>query len=132
MLGAGTWRHNDLSQNAPDHDTIDPVTGVKIGKQRVDWYRQVTAVYFKDASFLKLREVQLTYEIPTAVINRIWSGARYVRVGVSGRNLLQFTPYRGGDPEANTFGFNNILPGAIELGAYPPSRSFWLNIDVGF
>ncbi len=132
LLGAGTWRHNDLSINAPDHDVIDPITNVKIGKQRIDWYRSVTAVFFKDASFLKLREVQLTYEMPSSLYKKLWSGARYVRLGVSGRNLLQITPYRGGDPEANTFGFNNILPGAIELGAYPPSRSYWFNIDVGF
>jgi hypothetical protein len=136
MLAAGTWRHNDLSLNAPDHDVRDPVTfpitGRTLGQQRVDWYRQVTAIYFKDASFLKLREVQVTVDVPGSVYKKFWSGARYVRLGLAGRNLLQITPYRGGDPEAATFNFDDTLPGARELGAYPPSRSFWFNIDVGF
>jgi TonB-linked SusC/RagA family outer membrane protein len=134
MLAAGTWRHNDLSRNAPDHDIVDPITNVAIGKQRVDWYRQVTAAYFKDASYLKLREIQLTYEVPSSLVQKIWSGARYVRLGVSGRNLLQITPYRGGDPEASTFAANATdgLPLARELGAYPPSRSYWFNLELGF
>ncbi|MBI4421513.1 MAG: hypothetical protein HY560_11875 [Gemmatimonadetes bacterium] len=132
MLAAGTWRHNDISRNAPDHDVVSPISGKKLGLERIEWYRNVTTVYFRPASFLKLREVQLTYDIPTATVRKFWSGARYVRLGVSGRNLLQFTPYRGGDPEAATFPFNSTLPGARELGAYPPSRSFWFNIDLGF
>lgn len=134
MLAAGTWRHGDLSLNSPDHDIVNPVTGVKIGKERVDWYRQVTAVFFKDASYLKLREVQLNYEVPTSVVKKIWSGARFVRIGVSGRNLLQITPYRGGDPEASTFAANATdgLALARELGAYPPSRSYWFNLELGF
>jgi hypothetical protein len=144
MLAAGTWRHGDLSLNSPDHDIINPVTQPlyvaagrpvrTLGQERVDWYRQVTAVFFKDASYLKLREVQLTYEVPSSVVQKIWSGARFVRVGVSGRNLLQITPYRGGDPEASTFAANATdgLALARELGAYPPSRSFWFNLELGF
>lgn len=134
MLAAGTWRHGDLSLNSPDHDIVDPITNVKIGKQRVDWYRQVTAVFFKDASYLKLREVQLTYEVPSSVVRKVWGAARYVRVGVSGRNLVQISPFRGGDPEASTFAANATdgLPLPRELGAYPPSRSYWFNLEVGF
>jgi TonB-linked SusC/RagA family outer membrane protein len=144
MLAAGTWRHNDLSLNAPDHDIVNPITKPlyeaagrpvrTIGQERVDWYRQVTAAYFKDASYLKLREVQLTFDVPMSAVKKVWGAARFVRVGVSGRNVLQITPYRGGDPEASTFAANATdgLPLARELGAYPPSRSWWLSFDVGF
>ena len=107
-------------------------TGELIGAQRQRWYRNVTNVYFQPAGYLKLREVQVTVSMPQSMVHRIWNGARYVRLGLSGRNLLQITPYRGGDPEAANFSFSTTLPGALELMAYPPSRSFWASIDVGF
>ncbi len=145
MLASGAWRHNEISRNSPDYATIvssancpaTQTTPCQAGDVRQAWYRNVTTVYFEPAGYLKLREVQLSVTVPQSIVHRVWSGARYVRVGVSGRGLLQISPYRGGDPEAGNFNFagtGNVssLPGARELMAYPPSRSFWLNVDVGF
>jgi len=125
-------------------DTAGRLTGYcpagncqSIGDQRQQWYRNVTTVYFEPAGYLKLREVQLTFTVPQTMVRKFWPGARYVRLGFAGRGLLQISPYRGGDPEAGNFNFagtGNVssLPGARELMAYPPSRSFWFNVDVGF
>ena len=76
-------------------------------------------------------------DLPPSVIRRFWSGARYVRLTLSGRNLLTFTPYQGTDPEQRWFpeqGLANAgfgLP-PTELWAYPPSRTFWFSVDLGF
>ena len=84
------------------------------------------------SNYLKLREVSLTLDVPASVVHRFWSGARYVRVTLSGRNLLIFTPYPGTDPETTTTptSLANSSPG--EFQAYPQSRSFWLGFDLGF
>jgi hypothetical protein len=137
MLAAGAWRHNELAQNSPDYATISAPTpgypnGELVGDQRVRWYTRVTRTYFQPAGYLKLREVQVTYTVPQAMVKKVWAGARFVRLGISGRNLLQITPYRGGDPESANFTFSDALPGARELMAYPMSRSFWASVDVGF
>ena len=98
-------------------------------------YLQVTRIYYQDATYLKLREVTLGYELPRAITQRIWSRAQSARLQASGRNLYWWTDFRGGDPEAENFGAGNV-PGSVqrnrELAAYPASRQFWLNLNVEF
>ena len=77
----------------------------------------------------------LGYDISPAFAQRLWSRAQSARSQLSGRNLYWWTGFRGGDPEAANFGAGNV-PDAIqrnrELAAYPPSRQFWLNLNVEF
>jgi hypothetical protein len=86
--------------------------------------------YVRDNSWLKLREVTLSYDLPRGFLNGVWSGARFTRLSLAARNLLTFSPWWGYDPEGIESG-GDTSP-VRELGAYPPSRSFWFSIDVGF
>jgi TonB-dependent starch-binding outer membrane protein SusC len=135
MLANGTWRHYDLGQNSRDYDDIDPVTNRKIGDIRRTTYLQVTRIYYQDASYTKLREVTLTWDLPARLTSAWWKGASGARLSLSGRNLYWWTQFRGGDPEAQNFGAGNV-PDAVqrnrELAAYPASRSYWLNFSVDF
>jgi TonB-linked SusC/RagA family outer membrane protein len=132
MQAAGTWRHYDLGKNTVDYDEIGP-NGVKKGLDRVNNYRNVTAVYFQDISFIKLREATIGYEIPVGLVQSLRLPARSARLTLSGRELKTWTDYRGGDPEYNTFyAGTSALQVNRELMAYPPSRSFWLNLDFTF
>jgi hypothetical protein len=132
MVAAGTWRHYDLGGNSRDFDVMTP-SGERLGDQRVRAYRNVTRIYYQDASYWKLREVTLGVNIPPSLMRRLFSGARDVQLTMSGRNLLWWTDYRGGDPDYSNFGAgNDNLQRNRELAAYPSSRSFWLNVNVGF
>ncbi|MEO6444690.1 MAG: SusC/RagA family TonB-linked outer membrane protein [Gemmatimonadaceae bacterium] len=135
MLANGTWRHYDLGQNSRDFDAPGPKAGQKLGDYRRSTYLAVTSIYYQDASYTKLREVTLGYDVPSAVAQKLWSRAQSARIQLSGRNLYWWTKFRGGDPEAQNFGAGNV-PDAIqrnrELAAYPASRSFWLNFNVEF
>ena len=134
MLANGTWRHYDLGQNSRDYDELT-ATGQKLGEVRRTTYLQVTRIYYQDASYTKLREVTVGYDLPPALARRVWSRASAARLQLSGRNLYWWTDFRGGDPEAENFGAANV-PGSIqrnrELAAYPASRSFWLNLNLEF
>jgi TonB-linked SusC/RagA family outer membrane protein len=134
MLANGTWRHYDLGQNSRDYDELT-ATGQKIGEVRRTTYLQVTRIYYQDATYLKLREVTLGYDLPRALTSRVWSRAQSARLQLSGRNLYWWTDFRGGDPEAENFGATGV-PSSIqrnrELAAYPASRQFWLNLNVEF
>jgi TonB-linked SusC/RagA family outer membrane protein len=91
-----------------------------------------TKVYVQDGSYLKLREVTLSYNLPEGIARRLFGGsARYVRLSVSGRNLLRFTGYRGLDPEVSNFG-NQAIVRNIDVAPFPPSRSFFFSVDLGF
>ena len=84
------------------------------------------------ASYLKLREVALTIGLPESFVHRVWAGARSVRLSVSGRNLLTFTPYRGYDPEVQQVARSLAAETSWELWSYPASRQFLFSVDAGF
>jgi len=81
---------------------------------------------------VKLRELNLSYNLPDRVTSAIFGRAiRHARLSLTGRNLLRFTPYRGLDPEVSNFGRQAIVRN-IDVAPFPPSRSFFLSIDLGF
>jgi TonB-linked SusC/RagA family outer membrane protein len=87
--------------------------------------------YIEDASFLKLREVTVSYDLPAGLYRQLVPGVRTARLALSGRNLLTFTKYSGLDPEVSNFG-NQAVNRNIDVAPYPPSRSFWGSIELGF
>jgi TonB-linked SusC/RagA family outer membrane protein len=91
-----------------------------------------TDAYVQDGSYLKLRELNLSYNVPESFTSRLFGGGvRYARLSVTGRNLLRFTPYRGLDPEVSNFA-NQAVVRNIDVAPFPPSRSFFFSIDLGF
>lgn len=89
------------------------------------------APYIEDATFVKLREVAVNYDLPQTVAQTLRLGARSIRVGVTGRNLLMFTEYSGLDPEVSNFG-GLAIRGNLDIAPHPPTRSFFFNLAVGF
>jgi hypothetical protein len=127
----------DLAGNSPDF--ADPCNlegcqdGETLGEYRLRVYPGRTSkVFLYDASFVKLREVALSWQLPESLLqSRVLSGIDGARLTFSGRNLLRITDYPGMDPEVHNFGSNSIRTN-IDVGPYPPSRSFWLSLDVRF
>jgi TonB-linked SusC/RagA family outer membrane protein len=118
----------DFSQNTADF--ADPVPGDELtrGEQRLN--ARVGNPYLETATFLKLREVTLSYAVPESVARALWSGARRARVSLSARNLLTFTGYSGLDPEVSNFG-DQPISRLWDIAPFPPSRSFWLTFELG-
>jgi hypothetical protein len=87
--------------------------------------------YVYDASFVKLREIAVGYEIPGRWTDRFLGGARRARVELSGRNLKTWTDYPGVDPEVSNFGSQQISR-FIDLAPYPPARTFFFTIDLSY
>jgi hypothetical protein len=73
----------------------------------------------------------LSYALPQALVSRAFGGARDVRFSVAGRNLFMFSDYWSFDPEVNNFGSQNTTQ-FVDLAPFPPSRSFFFSVDVGF
>ena len=81
---------------------------------------------------MKLREASLSVEVPRSLVRGFWSGARYVRVTLTGRNLWTKTPYPGTDPESVQTPNSLAASTPSEFLGYPVSRSFWFSLDLGF
>jgi TonB-dependent starch-binding outer membrane protein SusC len=114
----------DLAKNSPDY--------LEAGADRLGrWSNGETAVYVQDGSYLKLREVTLAYTLPDKVTRSLFGGLRYARLSVSGRNLLRFTGYPGLDPEVSNFG-NQAIVRNIDVAPFPPNKSVFFGVDLGF
>lgn len=82
-------------------------------------------------SYTKLRNVSLSYDIPTKLLANL--KIKGLSVGVSGNNLLLWTPTENNfvDPESTSFG--NDLSGAFgEFRTGPTIRSFTGNVRIRF
>jgi hypothetical protein len=51
----------------------------------------------ENASYIRLKQVRLSYSLPSSLLNRV--GLEGATVYVNGSNLLTFTNYTGLDPE---------------------------------
>jgi hypothetical protein len=89
-------------------------------------------VYVEHASFAKLRELTLSYDLPAAIFGSLFGGkASSARLELSGHNLKTWTPYSGYDPEVSNFG--NAVTGRIQdVTPYPPSRQYYLSVVATF
>ena len=112
----------DLNDLAPDFEA---------GRERLSrWGDGFTNVYVQDATFLKMRELSLFYDLPYEWVDLI-PLAQELRLGFTARNVFQITPYRGLDPEVSNFG-NQAIGRNIDVAPFPPNRTFWFSLRASF
>lgn len=125
----------DEGQNSWDYDKASPNTAVgsSLGAYRYNsWDAGRNAgQYIQSGSYLKLREITLSYPISTRLTQRLLPGSHEARLSFSGRNLATWTHYWGFDPEVNNFGNQNVVR-FVDLAPFPPTRSFLFGLDLGF
>ncbi len=91
--------------------------------------RSVAEGAMYDASFVKLREVQLGYTFPDKFFGKL--PFRSVSIAFVGRNLALWTDVPHIDPEVMSYTGGTALPG-IEYMSIPSSRSYGFNIGLKF
>lgn len=84
--------------------------------------------WIEDGSFLRLRNIELGYNIPTKFLERAKIGN--ARMYLSGQNLFTITKYSGLDPDVVGADVN-LQPG-VDNGNYPSSRILSFGLSVGF
>ncbi len=93
--------------------------------------------WIEDASFMRIRNIQLGYNIPTAKLKDITKGAvTKFRIYVAAQNLMTFTKYTGFDPEV-TRGFSfqkgeTPLANGQDSGSSPQPRILQFGWQVSF
>ena len=85
-----------------------------------------TENYVYDASYTKLRELRLSYNLPTSWANRIM-GARAATIAVTGRNLAMWKKVPNIDPE---FAYSSRNDQGIEVNMSPNPRSVGFNVRI--
>ncbi|HZS57752.1 MAG TPA: SusC/RagA family TonB-linked outer membrane protein [Gemmatimonadaceae bacterium] len=101
-------------------------------RRRLTAYNNGLTAYTQPASYLKLRELTLSYDVPATAVRALGRGwIRTAQLSVSGRNLVTWTRYPGLDPEVSNFGAQQIGR-SDDVTPYPPTRSYFVSLDLGF
>lgn len=91
--------------------------------------------FIEDGSYLRLKSVQLSYDVPLKQLGVSWLSQ--LRVYVKATNLFTLTDYPGLDPEVNTRGSDSqsiedrLFIGTDESG-YPNAKVFGAGINLSF
>ncbi len=84
-------------------------------------------IFVEDASFIRLKTLTLSYSFKDLFEKKL-----NLLLSISFNNLLTFTRYSGYDPEATIFTDNNFSDNAIDRGAYPNPKSFFISLKIDF
>jgi TonB-linked SusC/RagA family outer membrane protein len=87
-----------------------------------------TLPYFSKGDFLKLREVSVTYSLPSTFVRRF--GGSAMSLSLSGRNLWTSTKYMGVDPEGNIQGDDDFI--RYDYMTIPATRRLVATLNVSF
>ena len=82
----------------------------------------------EDASYIRLRNVSLSYTFPESTLGNNLSA---LRLYLTGTNLVTITDYLGFNPEVNNIEDDVNVQGE-DYGAYPLSRIFTFGVNVSF
>lgn len=83
---------------------------------------KVSSFWVKDVSYLRLKNLQVGYTLPSSLIEKI--KFKKVRVFANAQNLLTITDFKLGDPERNL--------GRPDLIEYPNSRTITAGLNLTF
>ena len=83
---------------------------------------QMDSRFLEDASFIRLKNLMLSYSLPTALLKRskFFSSAR---IYLQAQNLFTLTPFSGIDPESSS---------NVYKAQYPMARQYSVGIDLSF
>ena len=125
-LDRGNFYYNSLAEVAGRWTTSNP-------SQTIQKASSITSIYadsrfVEDASYLKVRNIQLGYTFP---LKQITKDAK-VRLYVSLQNFFTITSYSGYDPEANRNGIDetSALYQGVDYGAYPAAKTVLVGFNV--
>lgn len=94
------------------------------------YYNRATpATSIFDASYVKLRQVSLSYGIPKNILGKM--KINEIRVGLIMNNLLLFTKNPNVDPEVNAVQGRKYVYGVDNM-SLPSSRSYGFNLNIKF
>ncbi|MVM31858.1 SusC/RagA family TonB-linked outer membrane protein [Spirosoma sp. HMF4905] len=135
----GVGRYSSANGRFEDNQTVNQlaawtstntVTNVPEARLFYNNGAQSSSRFILDGSFVRLRTVTLSYNLPKTLISK--AKLTNVRLFVTGQNLLTFTSYAGWDPEVNAdYIVSNIAQG-YDFYTAPQARTITGGINIGF
>jgi hypothetical protein len=109
------WRYEGQNADLPRVNYGDPMGNNRFSDR-----------WIEDGSYLRLKNVMLTYQVPLPESWQTW--VQGVSVWAEGRNLITLTKYTGSDPEFSVS--NNQLYQGIDCGNIAQGRMFSMGVKI--
>ncbi|MEC3965902.1 SusC/RagA family TonB-linked outer membrane protein [Flagellimonas halotolerans] len=91
-------------------------------------YRGVSENFVQDASFIKLRNISLAYNLNDKVLSKLPFTS--MRISLAANNIILYSPWDGFDPESFSAGAGGNAIGFTGLG-FPGTQSYFLTLNFG-
>ncbi len=97
-----------------------------------DNYTKPSDFFIEDGSYLRLRNIQLGYTIPSKISTKI--GIQRFRIYVGAKNLLTLTSYKAFNPEVSSFSGNagRLTALGVDYGTYPATKMYLVGLNLQF
>ena len=116
------WTSSNTNTSVPRAENGDPNQNVRPSTR-----------WIEDGSFLRLKNLSLSYNIPAAFLERTTkSVVNRFRIYVSGQNLVTMTKYKGFDPEVGNRTPGASLTNGIDYATYPQPIAYQVGIQANF
>lgn len=110
------WRPDNTNTEIPRNISTDPNDNGRPSDR-----------FLEDASYLRLKNIQLGYRINAGFLNRL--DVSKVRFYISAQNILTFTGYSGFDPGLSNF---TLFARGVDRGLYPLAKSVVTGFELTF
>jgi len=110
------WKGEGTSKTEPRYSFVDANNNTRVSDR-----------YVEDGSFVKVKNIQLGYNVPlkeTSVLSSL-------RIYAMAKNAFTFTDYTGYDPEISNGG-GPVLDTGVDRGTYPAPREISLGLNIKF
>jgi TonB-dependent starch-binding outer membrane protein SusC len=114
ILGRWTGPNSTNEASNPRYTFTDPNNNARVSDR-----------YVEDGSFIKIKNIQLGYTLPSTIAKGVFNKIRFYGAV---KNAFTFTKYSGFDPEIS----GGILGSGVDLGTYPQARTFMVGLDLKF
>ncbi len=92
---------------------------------QADISQEPSTAFVEDASYLRMKNLKLSYTIPSNILER--AQIKSIRVYGSVSNLFTLTKYSGLDPEVRSSGRD----AGLDRGAWPTPRQIMFGVNIG-
>ena len=89
---------------------------------------QVSSRWVESASYFRIRNITLGYNLPRTVLQKI--RVQTLRVFAGAQNAITISKYLAYNPEVS--GYEGPLTGGVDYGSYPLARTYTIGVNLGF
>jgi TonB-linked SusC/RagA family outer membrane protein len=100
-------------------------------ENRFNKYLKNPTSYVEDASYVKVRQLSAAWTLPANWFAFTRGRISNAKLSLTAYNVFNWYKYDGLDPEISTNGNQTVTRGQ-EITNYPPARSYFIGLDLGF